>query len=105
MQEKPPSRAGMVEGIPQAAADAVEVFDAVWVRPEDALRSADQWNLPFPTQRHLELLSGFDSPEAVMDYVAGLSEVPRIEPRISVHENGGISVLLPGEGGYEAAEQ
>jgi 8-oxo-dGTP pyrophosphatase MutT (NUDIX family) len=87
----------------KAEADAAEVFDAIWVTPSAALEHVDDWNLPFPTQRHLEALVCFDSPEAVMEYARRLDEVPRIEPRLSVHQNGEIGVLLPGEPGYEAA--
>ena len=42
----------------QAAADAVEVHDGIWLAPLDALRRADEGGLPiiFPTRKHLERL-------------------------------------------------
>jgi 8-oxo-dGTP pyrophosphatase MutT (NUDIX family) len=93
----------IVEVGTEAAADAVEVFDSVWVRPADALARSEEWKLPFPTRRHLEFLTEFVSPESVMAHAADLETVPRIEPRLAVGDNGTIRVLLPGDSGYEAA--
>jgi 8-oxo-dGTP pyrophosphatase MutT (NUDIX family) len=42
----------------QAAADAVEVHDGIWLAPREALERADDGRLPiiFPTRKHLERL-------------------------------------------------
>lgn len=87
----------------KAQADATEVFDSVWVTPAQALERAAEWNVPFPTRRHLELLDGFEAPEAVMAFARGLEEVPRVEPRVAVSDNGLVRVLLPGDPDYEEA--
>lgn len=93
----------VVDAGTEAAADAVEVFDSVWVRPTDALARSDEWNLPFPTRRHLEFLAQFAAPESVMAHAEDLGAVPRIEPRVAIGDNGIVRVLLPGEPGYETA--
>jgi 8-oxo-dGTP pyrophosphatase MutT (NUDIX family) len=88
-----------------AEADRREVFDQVWVTPAEALRRAadGEWQVEFPTRVHLELLEGFESPAAVIAHANAQDRVARIEPRIAFDDEGGFSVLLPGQPGYEAA--
>lgn len=84
-----------------ASADRREVFDPAWVTPSGALQLADsgRWVVEFPTRRHLELLAGFDQPDAAMAYALTRDEVPRVEPRIETAEDGSIRVVVPGETG------
>jgi 8-oxo-dGTP pyrophosphatase MutT (NUDIX family) len=84
-----------------ASADRREVFDPTWVTPHEALQLADsgRWVVEFPTRRHLELLAGFDQPDAAMAYARAHDEVPRVEPRVETAEDGSIRVVVPGETG------
>jgi 8-oxo-dGTP pyrophosphatase MutT (NUDIX family) len=84
--------------------DRREVFDAEWVDPEAALAAAEEgrWQIELPTKVHLELLAGFDSAAAVVEH-ARLAEPSRIEPQVAVTDDGEISVLLPGQSGFEAS--
>jgi 8-oxo-dGTP pyrophosphatase MutT (NUDIX family) len=87
-----------------AASDRVEVFDAVWVTPVEALGKAraGEWYVEFPTRRHLELLAGFDTAAEVFDHA--LTTTPaRIEPRLVATADGSWRVLLPGDRGYAEA--
>jgi len=88
-----------------AGADRTEVTEASWVTPGEALRRAavGEWQVEFPTRRHLEALAGCGSPEAVLAAAPGVSRVARIEPRLAFAADGSWRVLLPGEAGYEEA--
>ncbi len=89
----------------EAAADGIEVFDADWRSPAAVLERADsgEWDVEFPTRKHLELLRRFREAGDVLDYASAQDPVPRIEPRILVGEEGSWRVVLPGEPGYEEA--
>ncbi|MCB2224196.1 MAG: NUDIX domain-containing protein [Actinobacteria bacterium] len=84
-----------------AAADGVEVFDDTWVAPSEALSrsAAGEWEVPFPTLRHLEMLTAYRSIDEVLAWADGVV-VESVLPRIVVDDNGAYSVLLPGEQGY-----
>lgn len=88
-----------------AAADGVEVFDAVWVAPARALAAAEagEWHIIFPTRKHLELLCRFETPQDALEFAAGVT-VERIEPRMIRGDRGGLQVLVPGDAGYEEAQ-
>ena len=83
--------------------DPSELDQAQWVRPEDALALSAQgeWVVPFPTQKTLESFVGFASAGDVMAYVDSLGEVPPIEPRMRVGDDGRLEVVLPGEPGFD----
>ena len=84
--------------------DDREVFDAVWVRPGDALQAADrgEWQLEFPTRRTLEMLLDHATAADLMVAAAAI-EVERIAPRIGTAEDGTIEILLPGDPGFDEA--
>jgi len=86
-----------------AVADGVEVFDDTWVAPADALaRGADgSWEVPFPTQWHLEMLARHRSIGSVMEYAGSIDRVPSVLPRIVMGDNGEYKVLIPGDPGYD----
>jgi len=94
---------GVSDGIVPTS-DEDEVFDATWVSASEAMRRADagEWYVEFPTRRHLELLVGFDSVEAVLDHARAAVPV-KIEPRIVIGPDGEWRVLLPGDDGFEEA--
>ncbi len=53
-----------------ALADASETHDGVWIVPGDALarRTRDEMHLVYPTIKHLERLSAFDSVDAALAF-------------------------------------
>jgi len=81
--------------------DGAEVVDAGWYTPTSALDAYRQGELllVFPTIKHLEQLSGFDSADALLDY-ARTREIRPVEPRV-VLSGEEARVLLPGEPGYD----
>lgn len=84
--------------------DDREVFDATWLRPEDALSASDrgEWQLEFPTRKTLEMFCGFESTEALLTMAASL-EVTQIAPRFAKTDDGSIVLLIPGDAGYDEA--
>ena len=85
--------------------DQVEVTEAVWVRPEDALESHSrgEWSMILPTLRHLELLSSFESPDQAVEYARAQTEIPRIVAKPVKRDDGTWEVLHPGDPGYDSA--
>jgi 8-oxo-dGTP pyrophosphatase MutT (NUDIX family) len=81
--------------------DGAEVVDALWYEPAAALAAGARGELllVFPTIKHLEQLSSFDSANQLLGYAAGL-EVRPVEPRV-VMSGEHARVVLPGEPGYE----
>ena len=63
--------------------DGGEIVDARWYRPAGALEDYDRGELTlvFPTIKHLEQLSRFESASALIEY-AGALEVRPIQPRV-----------------------
>jgi 8-oxo-dGTP pyrophosphatase MutT (NUDIX family) len=80
--------------------DGQECVDLGWFTPEGALdaHAASEILLVFPTIKHLEQLSEFDTVAALMEYAAGREVLP-IEPHVVV-EGEVARILLPGEPGY-----
>jgi 8-oxo-dGTP pyrophosphatase MutT (NUDIX family) len=81
--------------------DGGEVVDARWYEPAAALEAGDRDELllVFPTIKHLEQLSGFDSADQLLAY-ARTREIRPVEPRV-VLSGEQARVVLPGEPGYE----
>jgi 8-oxo-dGTP pyrophosphatase MutT (NUDIX family) len=81
--------------------DGAEVVDARWYTPAAALEACrnGQLFLVFPTIKHLEQLSAFDSAEALLDHARG-REVRPVQPRVLVSGET-ARVVLPGEPGYD----
>lgn len=73
----------------EAAPDAREMTDALWVSPDDALGRFQDGDLPmvFPTVRTLESLQGYDSVEHALDSFRHRT-VRRILPRLVRTERG-----------------
>jgi 8-oxo-dGTP pyrophosphatase MutT (NUDIX family) len=80
--------------------DGDECIDLGWFTPAAALAAhrADEITLVFPTIKHLEQLSEFDSVEALLAYARG-REVRPVQPRV-VLEGEVARIVLPGEPGY-----
>ncbi len=81
--------------------DGGEIVDARWYRPAGALEDYDRGELTlvFPTIKHLEQLSRFESASALIEY-AGALEVRPIQPRV-VKRGETARIVLPGDEGYD----
>ncbi len=95
--------AAAVEPGTPAYPDPSELDRAEWVRPEDALERAaiGEWVVPFPTQKTLEMFTGYTSAADVMDHVLSLGAIPPVQPRMRVAADGRLEVVLPGEPGFD----
>jgi 8-oxo-dGTP pyrophosphatase MutT (NUDIX family) len=81
--------------------DGSEIVDARWYEPRQALEAAGRGELllVFPTIKHLEQISPFESAHALMEYAQGREILP-VQPRV-VMQGETARILLPGEPGYE----
>ena len=81
--------------------DGRAIVDARWYEPREALEAAGRGELllVFPTIKHLEQISPFESAQALMDYARG-RDVRPVQPRV-VMQGETARILLPGEPGYE----
>ncbi len=86
----------------QAMVDGSEIVDARWYAPTAALeaRARGELFLVFPTIKHLEQLSGFESADALLAHARG-REVHPVQPRV-VTQGETARIVLPGEPGYSA---
>ena len=84
--------------------DGSECVDWRWLRPQAALdlHRDDELMLVFPTIKHLEQLAAFRSVSELLE-TARASRVLPVEPRVLV-EGGVAQVVLPGEDGYDDAD-
>ena len=87
--------------------DDGETVASTWIRPSDALARADagELELIFPTRRSLEALTRFETAAEVVAVVRDASDLPpATQPRI-VADGNGARLLLPGDPGYDDAEE
>jgi 8-oxo-dGTP pyrophosphatase MutT (NUDIX family) len=86
------------------AIDGQEIVDHGWFTPQGALEAhrTGEILLVFPTIKHLEQFSAFESADALVAHAAAHDVVP-VQPRIVVSGET-ARVLLPGEPGYDAAD-
>jgi 8-oxo-dGTP pyrophosphatase MutT (NUDIX family) len=84
----------------EAAVDGSEVVDARWYEPAAALAAAERGELllVFPTIKHLEQLSRFDSADALLAHAAGREVLP-VQPQVLLSGET-ARIVLPGEPGY-----
>jgi 8-oxo-dGTP pyrophosphatase MutT (NUDIX family) len=84
----------------QAQADGSEVIDARWYAPAAALeaRTHGELFLVFPTIKHLEQLSTFESADALLAHARG-REVHPVQPQV-IRQGETARIVLPGEPGY-----
>jgi 8-oxo-dGTP pyrophosphatase MutT (NUDIX family) len=81
--------------------DGNEIVDARWLSPAAALDAfgAGELFMVFPTIKHLEQLSTFESADAVIAHARG-REVGPVQPRV-VMSGETARIVLPGEPGYD----
>jgi hypothetical protein len=84
--------------------DGQEVVDLRWYAPPAALDACRQGELllVFPTIKHLEQLSAFDSADELLAYARG-QEIRPVQPRVLVSGET-ARVVLPGEPGYDQGQ-
>lgn len=90
----------------EASVDGDELIDVKWIAPLEALRRDEtgEWALAFPTRMVLHMLATGTSATALAEEFRTLDIVPPIQPRLAV-ANGEVTILLPGEPGFDDAEQ
>jgi 8-oxo-dGTP pyrophosphatase MutT (NUDIX family) len=83
-----------------ARVDGSEVVDARWYTPAAALeaRTRGELFLVFPTMKHLEQLSVFESADALLAHAHGREILP-VQPRV-IGQGETARIVLPGEPGY-----
>jgi len=86
-----------------ARADEHEVTEASWITPASALMRAKQrdWFMLPPTVLTLRTLARFETPGEAVAFARSQDNVPRIEPKLMVGEDGSIRILMPGQLGYD----
>ena len=86
--------------------DDRETIANCWIAPADALgrHRAGEFDLILPTIRNLEAIARFDTAAEVLAAAASLDVVPAVLPRV-VDDGDGIRILLPGDPGYDDADQ
>jgi 8-oxo-dGTP pyrophosphatase MutT (NUDIX family) len=85
----------------EPSVDGGEVVDMRWYEPQAALDAADRGELllVFPTIKHLEQLSSFESVDALIAHARG-REVRPVQPRVLMSGET-ARIVLPGEPGYD----
>jgi 8-oxo-dGTP pyrophosphatase MutT (NUDIX family) len=81
--------------------DGAEIVDARWYTPRRALVAGEAGEilLVFPTIKHLEQLSVFESVESLLDH-ARVREIRPVQPRV-LGQGETARIVLPGEPGYD----
>jgi 8-oxo-dGTP pyrophosphatase MutT (NUDIX family) len=81
--------------------DGAEIVDARWCTPRQALDAGDAGEIliVFPTIKHLQQLSGFESVSSLLDHARG-REIRPVQPRV-LGQGETARIVLPGEPGYE----
>jgi len=87
----------------EAGPDQYEVTEATWITPAGALMRAKQrdWFMLPPTVLTLRTLARFETPGEAIVFARSQDNVPRIEPKLVVGEDGSIRILMPGQHGYD----
>jgi 8-oxo-dGTP pyrophosphatase MutT (NUDIX family) len=83
--------------------DPSELAAARWVAPAAALQRAatGRWVVPFPTMKTLERFTGFVSAASLVSTLGELDHVPAVQPRMWIDDEGAVTVVLPGEPGFD----
>lgn len=87
-----------------ATIDGNELVDLAWISPVDALErdQTEDWAIPFPTRRTLNLLASESTTAALTDRLGSLNPVTPVQPRLVVGE-GVVELLMPGDEGFDEA--
>jgi len=94
---------GLAPAHAKPEADGVEMDEARWISPAAAIaaQTDEEFEISFPTVKHLEELRRFDSSEAVLEN-ARLRPVVPLTPKVVGTEDS-FEIILPGDPGYDDA--
>jgi 8-oxo-dGTP pyrophosphatase MutT (NUDIX family) len=86
--------------------DDGEAVASLWITPREALNrnAAGDYELIRPTLETLEALGRFRSCTELLEAIALMDRLPESQPRMGARGEG-VRVLLPGDGGWDAAAQ
>jgi glyoxylase-like metal-dependent hydrolase (beta-lactamase superfamily II)/8-oxo-dGTP pyrophosphatase MutT (NUDIX family) len=76
-----------------AAADGHEVTEHRWLRTAEALAPANAYKLMTPTHKTLELIGGFASVAALLDWASAPRDVPLVMPHMGRGRDGARPVM------------
>ncbi|NOX29756.1 MAG: NUDIX domain-containing protein [Actinobacteria bacterium] len=82
--------------------DGGETIASVWISVDEALerQRSGEFEMIFPTVKNLEDVAQFGSVDELIAEVRGRSSIPMIMPQIKRDEDGGFSILVPGDDGF-----
>lgn len=85
--------------------DDREVISAAWLRPAAALaeHAAGAFSMLPPTVESLRWLAGFPDASAALAGAAAIRQVPMILPRVLTALDGSVTIVRPGDDGYDDA--
>lgn len=89
----------------EPAHEGEETTDSVWISPRAALEAASQGKMTiiFPTLKNLERLASFGGVDEVLAWAR--DHTPEVvKPRVG-YEGGSVRILVPGDEGYEKAQE
>lgn len=94
---------GLAPAHAKPQADGVEMDEARWIAPADAIaaQTDGEFEISFPTVKHLEELRRFAGAEEVLADARRRPVVP-LTPKVVGTEDS-FKILLPGEPGYDEA--
>jgi 8-oxo-dGTP pyrophosphatase MutT (NUDIX family) len=80
-----------------AASDNFEIFDGIWISPQEALRRYKEgsFNIIYPTRLHIERLANFATAEAALAAGRAKMIVPAMPDQLFDDEHGNPDFLLP----------
>jgi 8-oxo-dGTP pyrophosphatase MutT (NUDIX family) len=86
--------------------DDRETIANCWIAPTEALRrcKAGEFEMILPTIRNLEAIARSETAADVLAAASALETIPAVLPRV-VDDGGGMRILLPGDPGYDDADQ
>jgi len=86
--------------------DGGETIASVWISVDEALdrQRSGEFEMIFPTIKNLEDVAQFGSVDELMADVRARSSIPMIMPQIKRDDEGGFSILVPGDDGFIEAE-
>ncbi len=82
-----------------------ETTDSLWISPTSALRAASEGKMTiiFPTLKNLERLASFETIEELIAWAKD-HRPETVRPRVKI-DAGAVSILIPGDEGYEDAQE
>ena len=85
--------------------DRIELVDARWIRPGDAIEQADagEWDIAFPTRKILEFLGQFGSTAILCDHIERSAGCRADSTEARDGRWDGSKILMPDDSGFDEA--